>query len=280
MREIISYENELAWTNHIKTLVKQGHLLLLSTAEKSDMIWKSYMFDMKKGTLKFLMNSCLDTLPTQTNLHQWGKSTTNLCKLCLGADPPLHGYRKETLLHILNHCKKSLNQGRFTWRHDNILRYVCDQVDKTKYKLYADISPYTITGGGTIPPDLCITPHRPDIVIINGDEMTVFELTVPLEPNIHSAHSLKAEKYSYLCSDIDSKKVTILPFEIGSRGYISPENKTRLKTLHSFCSQSTSFTNFIKNISTIALMSSYYIFISRKSADWDHDLKPIGPTFK
>ena len=39
--------------------------------KKSDMIWKSYMFNLKKGTLKFLLHSCLDNLPTQTNLLQW-----------------------------------------------------------------------------------------------------------------------------------------------------------------------------------------------------------------
>jgi len=36
--------------------------LYLAMLEKSDMIWKSYMFNLKKGTLKFLLNSCLDTL--------------------------------------------------------------------------------------------------------------------------------------------------------------------------------------------------------------------------
>ncbi len=42
--------------------------------EKSYMIWKSYMFNLKKGTLKFLLNSCLDNLPTQTNTNYNGEN--------------------------------------------------------------------------------------------------------------------------------------------------------------------------------------------------------------
>ena len=76
--------------------------------EKSDMIWKSYMFNLKKGTLKFLFNSCLDTLPTQTNLLQRGKSASDLCKLCLQAGTELQGRRQETTNHILNCCKRVL----------------------------------------------------------------------------------------------------------------------------------------------------------------------------
>ena len=71
VNEKVSFENETFWKQHTETLVKQGHLLCLAVLEKSDMIWrKSYMFNLKKGTLK--LNSCLDPLPTQTNLLQWG----------------------------------------------------------------------------------------------------------------------------------------------------------------------------------------------------------------
>ena len=54
------------------------------------------MFILKKGTLKFLLNSCLDTLPTQPNLLQWGKSASDLCKLCLQAVAELQGRGQQT----------------------------------------------------------------------------------------------------------------------------------------------------------------------------------------
>ena len=44
----VSFENETFWREHTETLTKQGHFLCLAIFEKSDMIWKSYMFNLKK----------------------------------------------------------------------------------------------------------------------------------------------------------------------------------------------------------------------------------------
>lgn len=44
-----------------------------------DVEWKSFIFNLPKGTMKFLLNASLDTLPTMTNLMQWGKTTTDRC---------------------------------------------------------------------------------------------------------------------------------------------------------------------------------------------------------
>ena len=52
----------------IENLVQQGHLLALAMEEAKDFEWKSYCFGLKKGTLKFILNSTLDILPTKTNL--------------------------------------------------------------------------------------------------------------------------------------------------------------------------------------------------------------------
>ena len=268
--------------SHTQTLVKQGNLLSIAALEKSDAIWKSYIFDMKKGTMKFLLNACLDTLPTRANLLQWGKTTSDLCTLCLGANQDLQGRRKETTHHILNGCKVSLDQQRYTWRHDNILKYICESVDKEKYQLNADIAGYSLPGGGTISPDYCVTPERPDIVIHDRQtkELLVFELTVPFETNISAANTRKNEKYSHLITDITSADVKLIPFEIGSRGYISEDNKNKLKFLFKYCSKKeATCQTFIKNISAISLYSSYYIFIQRNSQDWDPHLPPIGKVF-
>ena len=97
----VSFENETFWREHTETLIKQGHFLCLAMLKKSDMIWKSCIFNLNKGTLKFLLNSCLDTLPTQINLLQWEKSASDLCKLYLQAGAELQGRRQETTNHIL-----------------------------------------------------------------------------------------------------------------------------------------------------------------------------------
>ena len=109
--------------------------------------------------------------------------------------------------------------------------------------------------------------------------MNVFELTVPLEPNISMANTRKTNKYAHLISDSTDCQTNIIPFEIGSRGYISPENKTRLKNLHKFCTSEVSLATFMKNISTIAVNSSYYIFLNRKQPCWDRNTPIISPLF-
>ena len=58
-----------------QSLVKQSNLLALAMEEKNDLDWKSIIFGMKKGFLKFALNSTTDTLPTNVNLVQWGKKS-------------------------------------------------------------------------------------------------------------------------------------------------------------------------------------------------------------
>ena len=134
----------------------------------------------------------------------------------------------------------------------------------------------------TISPDYCVTPERSDIVIHDRQtkELLVFELTVPFETNISAANTRKNEKYSHLITDITSADVKLIPFEIGSRGYISEDNKNKLKFLFKYCSKKeATCQTFIKNISAISLYSSYYIFIQSNSQDWDLHLPPIGKVF-
>ena len=73
------------------------------------------------------------------------------------------------LEQVLNWCSTSLNQNRFTWRHDSILNYMTEEMTKGKPEyitLYSDLPKYSINGG-TIPADTLTTVQRPDIVIIN-----------------------------------------------------------------------------------------------------------------
>ena len=90
---------------------------------------------------------------------KWGKSPTNKCKHC-GA--------QETTLHILNGCKIYLTQGRYTWRHDNILHYIGECLDKSKFEASLDIESMQYQTNKTVPPKLNITSDRPYIVIIDN----------------------------------------------------------------------------------------------------------------
>ena len=98
-----------------------------------------------------------------------------------------------------------------------------------------DLDGHTTGTGGTIPVTVCVTPLKPDVTIIDKKKNTfnIFELNCPMEPTIKKRNSEKFRKYSHFMTDITCYTPTLTCFEIGSRGYVSPENHARLKTLHS-----------------------------------------------
>ena len=221
--------------------------------------------------MKFLLNSTIDTLPTRVNLKMWGKVSSDKCRCG----------RKETLNHILNCCTRSLNEGRYTYRHDCILKYISGCLDP-KYKSFVDIPGHQTPGGGTLPPNVAVSVLKPDVVIVDKSKKTVdiFELTVPAEHRLKISHDLKYQKYSHLVSDSHNLKVNVTPFEVGSHtGYINSDNKKYINALHKFCKKNIKLKLFMQNMSAISVMSSYYIFNCRNFENWE-DMEPIQPPFK
>ena len=110
-------------------------------------------------------------------------------------------------------------------------------LDKQKYKCFIDLEGQQTGAGGTIPANMLVTLQKPDIVIIEQKTkaVTLFELTVPGETRLETAHTLKVDRYSHFISDIKSHTVSVIPFEVGSHtGHISRDNKDRLHKLHKF----------------------------------------------
>ena len=239
----------------------QGEFLKLALEEKKDPIWKSFIWNLKSGTAKFLLNSTIHTLPTMNNLRLWNKSVSDQCLLCKNRD---------STLHTLNGCKVMLDQGRYTYRHDNIINYIVGKLDKNVYKVYSDIPGFQTSNGGTIPATMAVTELKPDIVIVNDTDKTVnvFELTVPFEGNIKKRNTDKSNKYSHFTKDITTHKATITAFEVGSRGYLTTENEQRLRKLCTFCEKGTKPKEFLENISKLAITGSYLIYTARKQPTW------------
>ena len=86
----------------------------------------------------------------------------------------------------------------------------------------SDLPGFEAAGGGTIPPEVCVTTLKPDIVIMDKEkkELHIFELTCPLERNIEERHLYKQNRYAHFSTDITDFKTTITSFDISSRGYI------------------------------------------------------------
>ena len=237
-----------------------------------DATWKSYLYALPKGTMKFIINSCINTLPTRANLRLWGRSSSDKCILC---------GRKETTNHILSSCPASLQQGRYTYRHNNVLKEITENIDTNIFTYYSDIQGKTI-GGGTIPPDILVTAEKPDIVIIdprtaspsNKPDIVIIELTCPWEERLDQAREHKTNKYSSLIKDIEETghKVQSIPLEIGVRGIVNHQNKDSIKQIHSFTKQLQSQKKFTEKLSRQAVIASYFIFLNRNEKDWNSNV--------
>ena len=245
----------------VKSLAVQGQTLALAAAEKNDFTWKSTIYNLKAGTLKFLVNAVIDTLPTAANLVRWKKSTSDKCKPCKG---------RQTTAHCLNICTVSKDTGRWTWRHNNIVNYVVNSLDETRYTIFSDIPGHEASGGGSVPPEVCVTNLKPDITIWDkaSNMFHIFELTVPLDRNISQRHLEKSNKYAHFITDIQHIKTSVTAFEVSSIGNVTPDNKKSLTKLHKFCKPGTKLSMFIKNISSLSIYSSYHIWLCRNDPDF------------
>ena len=247
--------------SHAANLQVQGNLLTLAAKEKVDLVWKSSMFQLKSGTLKFMLNAAIDTLPTPANLKRWKYGASDKCKLC---------GNRGTTNHFLNCCTVMLNTARYTWRHNNLINYIVTNVDKIQFKVFSDLPGWEAPGGGTIPSDLCVTNLKPDIVIVDETKkkLHIFELTVPLTMNIDQRHNEKSHKYTPFLTDITNYTCTVNCFEVSSTGYINDRNKSTLTTLHSFMRKDMKKSTFFNNLNSLAWYGSYQLWLTREDKEF------------
>ena len=79
------------------------------------------------------------------------------------------------------------------------MNYVVNSLDTQKFSVHGDIPGHEANGGGTIPPEVCITNLKPDITIWDktNKKFHIFELTCPLMTNIDKQHEYKTNKISH-----------------------------------------------------------------------------------
>ena len=235
-----------------------------------DFNFKSIIYELPRNVLKFLTNACIDTLPTNSNLNRWKKRNSPNCQLC---------GNRETLLHVLNNCRTMLDQGRYTWRHNSVLNYLFKVLKPTNptspFEIFCDLSG-KMTGISTIPTDILVTSQKPDIVIVNKSDKSVFiiELTIPFDRNIDDARKRKEKRYENLNDDICKAGFSshLYTIEIGSRGFVSSRNMKTIKDILNIVTpeqlKSKDFKNVIKDLEKIAIISSYITFHSKYEQSW------------
>ena len=255
------------WKEKVGRYIMQGDYIALLMEEGNCITWRSYLWDVPQGVLKFAMNAGLNTLPSFDNLKRWGKRVNDRCPFCGNV---------QILLHILSNCSVSLDQGRYMWRHNSVLRSIIDMIRPfldPDFLLYSDLPGYGAPHGGTIPPNVLVTNLRPDLFIVSESKRKaiLFELTCPWDGNVQRSHTYKQEKYAPLVADL-SRHFSVCHFsvEVSVRGQISKENQNRLKSLvfRSCVNPGKMAKKMVQNASKASLLSSFAIFSARKEPSW------------
>ena len=248
----------------------QGDFLGLLIEEDTNLTWKSFLWGLPRGVAKFALNAGLNTLPTGDNLRRWGKRATDACKVCRGTG-------RQTLHHLLSSCSASLEQGRYTFRHDSVLRTISDFLRgklEIGCEMFSDLAGRGSRGSGTVPLDIIPTTQRPDIVVLNRADrrIIIFELTVPWDSNVENAHRMKMDKYAALVSDLEGNgyKVFLFCFEVSVRGQLTKANRARLKAFlyRAMPAGRSDFMKLAASVSKAALLGSFSIFCARDEEHW------------
>ena len=187
-----------------------------------------------------------------------------------------------TLLHILNYCKVSLDQGRFTWTHNSVLNYllsVLKPVKSATLEIWADIPGLTLNGS-RVQPDIFCTAQRTDVVNEEREskQIALLELTCCFESKAEATNSRKTIYYRDMKTDLEERgyKVFLIPFDIGSRGFINKRNRTAITEILKQFSFEVNTKELFINMSKIAFLCSFTIFQAQAQPTWQNPpfLKP------
>ena len=89
-----------------------------------DVSWNRMLYRMSNSELKFYLQGTLQIAPSPSYLKVIGVLEDARCPLC-----QVRGCK---LYHILSCCPTALDQGRFKWRHDEVLRVLRWHIDKAR----------------------------------------------------------------------------------------------------------------------------------------------------
>ena len=257
MKSAVQKETLKHWNKVVKKLTFQEDFIALLVKEQSNITWQSICNNIPKGVLSFALKASVNGLNTPDNLKRWGKRALDKCQLCGN-----YG----NLEHILNWCSVGLNQGRTKWRHNSVLSHMVGEMllgKPNEVTIFADLPGHQINGG-SIPADILTTAQRPDIVVINRNSKSIslLELSISFEKNIESANRRKSSLYLNLTEDLRQNGwvTDCVPFEIGSRGYISKRNKKSIFDTLKTHTIKIKKSKLLKDLSKISLLCSFTLF--------------------
>jgi zinc-binding in reverse transcriptase len=219
--------------------------------------WSKHIALTTPSVANFARKALIRCLPTNSNLHRWGRVPSDSCPHCSTL---------ETENHILNNCPVAAGQGRYTWRHNAVLKSLAAYIQSHLHgldELYVDLP------GFKSPHDL-YTSILPDITVVRGNSAVILELTCCYETNLEKSKLYKQLKYSNPQQDCKMPlDFTVLTAEVSSLGFIPLANPNKFCKLVGIPPLPPTTT---RQLGETSLRCSYFIFCCR------HKQWPTNPT--
>ena len=101
-------------------------------------------------------------------------------------------------------------------------------------------------------------------------EIKLFELTCSFESYIDSVNTTKFDKYKDLKTDLEKAgwKTELIPFEIGSRGYISKRNISSISKMAKLVHVKKRHKTLMTELFQVSLLCSFTVFQARSQPTW------------
>jgi hypothetical protein len=145
---------------------------------------------------------------------------------------------KQTLFHVMVHCKHTLDEGRLTWRNNSVLNHIASclksaLVGKSRVELYCDLDGLEAPGGESIPADIMVQAQRPDLVIVDRSvygrfRIALVEVTCPWNTDAKRAEKRKTARYADLKEELSNQgwDCSLYLIEVGAHGHIVKSLRT------------------------------------------------------
>jgi hypothetical protein len=217
--------------------------------------WTRHIALLTPSITSFARKALLSCLPTNSNLARWGRNQSDSCPACNNL---------ETQNHILNNCSVAAVQGRYSWRHNAVLRLVVAHIlahIPSSSILYADLP-------GCPNPSAIYNTIIPDITVVSNGSASILELTCCSEKKFKASKEYKLLKYH------SPQRQSSLPMhfrthtlEVSSLGFVN------MVGLEAFCRDigiPLPPSRGMRRWGEMALRCSYFIFCCR------HDPWPLN----
>lgn len=102
---------------HATTLSRQGNWTTFKDGVRCfDLSWNNLIYGPGPKVISFVLNALINSVRTPDMLKLWGYKQSASCPLCDRSPCTIH--------HILSNCQYALNQRRYNWRHDSVLKNI------------------------------------------------------------------------------------------------------------------------------------------------------------